>query len=73
MENSANDHGYKDLGNKLALLKHGYIFKKGILPDLEDPEAKYTDFNVENLPNSDKLSVYFDKNRDSKQQSKMRN
>ena len=30
---------YKDIANKLALIKTGRLYKKGILPDLNDAEC----------------------------------
>ena len=56
---------YKDIGNKLALVKTGRLYKNGILPDLNDPESH-------GIPNevaaneADFFSIYADKKREIK-------
>jgi len=54
---------YKDIANKIALVKNGRVFKKGVLPDLDDP-------NSDGIPNeiianeADYLNIYQDRKRE---------
>ena len=54
---------YKDIGNKLALVKTGCLYKKGVLPDLNDAESAGIPTKV--IANeSDFFSIYADKKRE---------
>jgi len=55
--------GFKDLPNKLFLIKHGHIFKSGILPSLYDPDEPDTKKMIDHfsISDSDKIKLSKDK------------
>ena len=53
---------YKDVGNKLALIKTGALFRKGVLPDINNPES--TGIPTDIVANeADFVNIYQDKQR----------
>ncbi len=58
-----NSPQYKDIGNKLALVKTGRFYKKGILPDINDPEGEGIPAQVDHPNQADFFDVYKDKGR----------
>ena len=53
---------YKDIANKLALIKTGRLFKKGVLPDLNDAESTGIPDEVQ-ADEADFVNIYADNKR----------
>lgn len=62
-KNNAIQAGYKDIYNKLRLLKHGYLFKKHVMDQITEGG---TLVDEDLIADSDKLKVFQDKNRSYK-------
>jgi hypothetical protein len=57
---NGQSHLCKDILNKLFLVKYGSIFKKGVLPDLLDPDSKVESLKlIEEEPDC-KMRLYRD-------------
>ena len=56
---------YKDIGNKLAVIKQACLYKKGIQADINDPESGGREMHEAGAVNAaDQLAIYSDaKNR----------
>lgn len=54
-KNNAESHGYLDIANKLNLLRHGYIFKHGVLQDLASDADPVLDYQKPENTSSIKL------------------
>ena len=60
-KNNAQNHGYRDVANKLNLVRHGYLFEKGVLQELEgenDPQQDYVKGQGKSL------QLFADKNKE---------
>ena len=58
----SKNKNYKDIGSKLAMVKTGRLFKKGILPDLNDANSQGITDNIQ-CQEIDYVNVYQDSKR----------
>ena len=56
---------FKDIGNKLALIKTGYLYREGMQPDINSPKSKGIiahDSQFKQAPKeTDRLALFSDK------------
>jgi hypothetical protein len=54
---------FKDIGNKLAMLRQGYLYHQGIQTDINDPDITgVKDITASEVSDAHKVQIFSDKN-----------
>lgn len=58
---NADQYGYKDIANKLNLVRHGYLYERGVLQNLDSTDEPIRDHQI---GHGKSLKLFADSNKE---------